>query len=668
MKNYRIYLCFAALLVIVAVLYPKEGKFKYEYSKGRPWAYETLIARFDFPLLKTEAEILREKEEKSSEIVDYYNFDSSVEEAKISEFVQAARDAGFSQALYRNVATQFSNLYQAGIVSEFSDEDISDKVIFVKHGKRYVQTPAVNVLSLYDAQVRINAATANLSMADSLFKVLNINNYIAPNLLFDANTTELAHKEAVDYISPTKGMIYAGQLIVSEGEMVTSDICQMLDSYKTEYKLSFGYAGSEWAMWLSHFLYALVFAVLLLLTIFFVDRSLLQDLRNVLFLTLMPLLSFFFVLIAYAIGHNTFYLMPFSVIVLYMDAFYKKAVVWPVYIVSLLPLMLIPEGGVQFFILYVVAGCVLLFAYERFSRGWLQFANAIFVFVAMMLVYTAGILASGDGDVVFKKMDVVLMACNAFLTVVLYPFVFVFEKAFSLVSYTKLTEMADTNNRLLQELQHRAPGTFQHSLQVANLAENAARKIGAYFMLVKVGALYHDIGKMENPACFVENRSEGTADYHKSLKPEESAHDIIKHVEDGMKLAKKFKIPSIVSDFIITHHGTTMTRYFYTKFCNEGGDEKVTEPFTYPGRRPQTKEEVILMMADAVEAAARTLKNYKEETISKLVDDIVAGKVAENQIETSDISLKELFIVKKSFKEYLMQIYHSRIVYPARKR
>lgn len=663
MKNYRIYLCFAVLMVLVTLLYPKEGKFKYEYTKGRPWAYETLIARFDFPLLKTEAEILKEKEERSSEIVDYFNYDGSVEENKISEMLKAAQDKEMSQSVARTIAAKLSSLYETGIASEFTGDDISDKVIFIKNGKRYIQTPAQNVLTLESAKAMMASYLAEIKADDKI----DISGFIAPNLIFDANTTRMAHKEAVDYISPTKGMIYAGQLIVSEGEMVTSDICQMLDSYKTEYKMSFGYAGSEWALWLSHFLIALAFAAILYFTILFIDRSLFQDIRKIIFLILMVLLSFLGAVISYSFGQSSFYLAPFTVLVIYMNAFFRKGVVWPVYLVALLPVMLIPDSGVQFYLIYAVSGFVLLHTYKHFSKGWLQFANAVFVFAAMMFVYSAMSLASGSEEIVFSNFDISLMACNAILTVVLYPFVFIFERVFLFVSYSKLLELSDTNNKALQELQVKAPGTFQHSLQVANLAENAAKKIGAYYMLVKVGALYHDIGKMENPACFVENRSEGTQDYHKTLTPEESAHDIIKHVEDGMALAKKYKIPGIVSDFILTHHGTTMTRYFYTKYCNEGGDELRTAPFTYGGRRPESKEEVILMLADSVEAAARTLKTYNETSISELVESIVSGKIQERQIEDSAVSLNELGLIKQSFKDYLMQIYHSRIVYPKRK-
>lgn len=670
MKNYRIYLGFGILLLAMLFLYPKDGKFRYEYSKGRPWIYETLIANFDFPLLKTEAEILREKEAKASEIIDYYNFDETVEVMKIEEFSKFCSDQKIEPAVARSLAASLGIVYKRGVISGFSEEDYSDKVIFIKNGKRYVQTPAVNVLTIDNAYNRIVTRLSERYPSidvDSVARAVSLKNYIAPNLVLDENTTQIAHKEAVNFISPTKGMIYSGQLIVSKGEIVTADISQILDSYKAEYKVSFGYAGSDLSLWLCHFLIVLALCAVLFFSFYFIERNIFKNIPRLLFLLLMVLLAFVGVVIAYNFGHRYFYIMPFTALVLFINAFFKKAIVYPVYIVSLLPLILIPEGGIEYFLMYAAAGGVLLFSYKNFSKGWKQFLNAFFIFFAMMIVYLAFNLLSNEGTFVMDHTEILFIGANAVLTVVLYPFVFVFEKIFGFVSYSRLQDLADTNNPLLQELQKTAPGTFQHSLQVANLAENAARKIGAYFTLVKVGALYHDVGKIENPLCFVENRTEGTEDYHANLSPEESARDIIRHVDDGMFLARRHKLPTQVSDFIISHHGTGMATFFYNTYCNAGGDATNTVPFTYNGRKPLSKEEVILMLADSVEAASRSIKDYNEESISKLVDDIVLGKVRDNQLEESDISLKEINNVKDSFKDYLMQMHHTRIAYPKRK-
>lgn len=284
----------------------------------------------------------------------------------------------------------------------------------------------------------------------------------------------------------------------------------------------------------------------------------------------------------------------------------------------------------------------------------------------MALVCLAFKLGAGNLAVAFKSTNFLFLGINAILVIMLYPFVFLFEKVFGFVSYARLWDLSDTNNKLLQQLRYKAPGTFQHSLQVANLAENAAREIGGDTMLVRVGALYHDVGKMENPMCFIENQAEGV-NYHAGLSPEESARAILRHVDDGLALARKNKLPDIVTDFIACHHGRSVTLYFYNVYCNNGGDPSNKEAFTYNGKLPRTKEQVVVMMADAVEAASRSLKDYSEESISALVERILASKLDDSQLAEADISIHDINVVKNSFKRYLQQIYHARIAYPKRK-
>ena len=247
-----------------------------------------------------------------------------------------------------------------------------------------------------------------------------------------------------------------------------------------------------------------------------------------------------------------------------------------------------------------------------------------------------------------------------------YPLLFLLEKIFSLVAVSTLKELSDTNNRLLQELARKAPGTYQHSLQVANMAERAVMAIRGDTRLAKVGAMYHDVGKITNPQCFIENQAPGL-NYHGDLTPIESAHDIIKHVDDGVELARKYNLPQVIIDFITTHHAKSQTGYFYSKFCNEGGDPLKVSDFTYKGTLPTSKEQVVVMMADAVEAASRTLKDYSQESISDLVEKITRQRIFDSQLVKADISIKEINIVKSVFKKHLQDIYHARIAYPAKK-
>ena len=669
MKNYRIYISFIVLAILMLVLWPKEGKFQYEYQKGRPWVYETLISPIDFPILKTEAEMLKEKEERASEMIAYYSYDPSVAAPRLEQFGRKAVELKLDERLTRELYDHLNEAYDRGIVSEFMADDLSDQVIAVKRDKRITEIPASDI---YDIERVFQVLRSDLVYdypdmdIDSIAGLLDFKSFIVPNLFFDQNTTQLVHREAVNYISPTKGMVYAGQLIVSEGETVTSDISQILDSYKAEYKLSYGYSGSPNALLASHLLEVLCILAIFFFSLYFIDRRLVVDLRKLIFLMLMLLFSFAGVAILFRVDQRLLYLFPFAVTVLFMNAFFRNEVVYAVFIVALLPLLLIPENGIELFFINLVGGSVALFAYGWLNRGWLQFLNVIFIFLAMALVCLAFKLGAGNLAVAFKSTNFLFLGINAILVIMLYPFVFLFEKVFGFVSYARLWDLSDTNNKLLQQLRYKAPGTFQHSLQVANLAENAAREIGGDTMLVRVGALYHDVGKMENPMCFIENQAEGV-NYHAGLSPEESARAILRHVDDGLALARKNKLPDIVTDFIACHHGRSVTLYFYNVYCNNGGDPSNKEAFTYNGKLPRTKEQVVVMMADAVEAASRSLKDYSEESISVLVERILASKLDDSQLAEADISIHDINVVKNSFKRYLQQIYHARIAYPKRK-
>lgn len=670
LKNYKTYICFAVLAIAMIVLYPQEGKFQYDYQKGRPWMYETLISPIDFPILKTQAEILSEKDEKASEMVDYFSADDNVGIDVIEKFNKLSIGSDLDQSLFRGITDILQEIYSKGVVSSFNSTDISDKVIFVKQNKRIVETPAsevYNIESAYDylkSNLAYDFAKYNL---DSLDHLLNLKSLIVPNLVYDEQMTQSLHKEAIDYISPTKGMVYAGQLIVSKGELVTADIEQLLDSYKAEYQMSFGYTGSKFSLIMSHILMVLAVVTLLFMTIFFVHPHIFVDMKRLIFILLLCFISYLATVLLRGINQQLLFFFPYAAFILYTASFFRRSSVYPVYLISLLPLLILSENGVELFLIDAVAGAIALLSFSIFSRGWIQFLNIIYIFAGMAVVYLSFKLSMNEWAQLFKSTELLFLLINAILVIVLYPFVFLFEKIFSLVSYSKLWDMTDTNNKLLQEMAQKAPGTFQHSIQVANLAENAARQIGANSMLVRVGALYHDVGKSKNPFCFIENQVPGVNDYHKDLTPIENARDIIRHVDDGIAIAKEYNLPQVVTNFIRSHHGTSQTLYFYNKYCNEGGDPDNKAPFTYDGILPTTKEQVILMMADAVEAASRSLKSYTKESISDLVDKILSVRLSDEQLSIADISISEINTIKESFKSYLMQIYHARIVYPAKK-
>ena len=315
--------------------------------------------------------------------------------------------------------------------------------------------------------------------------------------------------------------------------------------------------------------------------------------------------------------------------------------------------------------MYLISGVVGIQVFGYFNKGWLQFVTAFIVFMMMVLVWFAFRLIEGM-ETVSGYNVIWYMSLAAFMSVAGYPLIYLFEKIFSLVSNSKLVELSDTSNKLLRLLADKAPGTFQHSLQVMNLADAAARSIDANVLLVRAGALYHDIGKINNPQCFTENEAIGVK-YHEGLSLKESAQEIIKHVSDGMALAEKHGLPEEVKDFICTHHGTSSTGYFLTEYLNNGGDPDDVSAFYYNGKMPTTQEQVILMICDSVEAASRSLKDYSMESISALVERLVSAKVSDGLLSEADISLKQINIIKAEIKTYLQQMYHSRVAYPKRK-
>ncbi|MCI2082243.1 MAG: HDIG domain-containing protein [Bacteroidales bacterium] len=671
LKNYRLYVALALVFVITFIFYPREGKFPYQYQKGSSWTYETLISPFDFPILKTESELLKEKEEKASEVIPYYTYHSDFT-GRIDAF-DRQRGAVDSTETYNKVTevvnSALRKIYEKGVVSSFEGEDISDKVIFVQKDKRAVETPAIDVFDVDDAKDYIKGrlkAETDVTNLDTLMQTLHLENYIAPNLIYDSRTTESIHREAVDYISPTSGMFYAGQLIVSKGEIITSDIEQLLNSYKAEYENNYGYSGSTLALRFGQAIILLAVIALLFILLFLSYPEAFSHLNQFYYFLMLFLLAF---LTTVALQHyrpSLLYLVPYTVTVLYLLSFFPSKIVFPIYAVILLPVLFVANNGTTIFFMNLVAGAILIISYRKFNRGWLQFVNSLIVFAVMLAIYLAFIAISS----VELKPDyhiILLIFLNSLLVVACFPLSLLFEKIFGLLSKSRLFELSDTNNPLMQLLAQKAPGTFQHSLQVANLAEAAARKIGANTMLVRVGALYHDIGKIENPQCFIENQAPGV-DYHKGLSPKESAALIIKHVDDGVVIAKKYNLPQVVIDFIRTHHGKSQTLYFYNKYCNDGGNPDDIAEFTYHGDYPWTKEQVIIMMADAVEASSRSLKDYSAKSISSLVDKIVGMRLSGDQLSCADISIKDINIVTASFKNDLQRVYHARIAYPERKK
>ena len=667
-RSFKAYLPLIALFLVMVFVMPRSPKFNYDYKKGSPWLYETLIAQFDFPILKTDEQIQAEQEKNGSVVIPYFRLDAKV--AAQSGNLISSMELGEWSEVKPALADAMAVLYSKGIVSSAKDldRDSGDGLIFVQKDRRASKVPVSEVYVQEDAEAYLREVIVTSwpeCNVDSLFTAAGIGSLVVPNLIYDSQTTELVHDESVKYVSNTQGVVKVGQVIVSEGEIVTAEIEQLLKSYELEYDKSVGYAGSRGFMWVGNVILAFSLVLVLFLALCYCNFRVFDEYNKYLYL----LMIFAFAAIASSLvareDPSMYYLMPFTLISLYLLAFFSKRIVFSVYFISLLPMLIFAPNGVELFVIYLVAGSVGMLVFGFFNRGWLQFVTALIVFAVMAVVWGAFRLVDGVKGIA-DYHTVLDMALAAFLSVAGYPLIYLFERIFGLVSNTKLADLSDTNNKLLRMLADKAPGTFQHSLQVMNLADAAARSIDANVLLVRAGALYHDIGKIANPQCFTENQTAGVR-YHEDLTPKESAQEIIRHISDGLALAEKHGLPHVIMDFISSHHGTSSTGYFYTKYLNDGGDPDDVAAFFYDGFKPVTKEQVVLMICDSVEAASRSLKHYSAESISALVDSIVDGKMSQGQFSEADISIREINSIKEAIKSYIQQMYHSRVSYPKRK-
>lgn len=666
----KISLSFLIAAILVTALIPSQGKFKYEYKKGRPWKYETLIAPVDFPILKSEQELRDERESRASEVIPYFIYNADVSSEQLRLLWDQASKVGVEKEIIDNISSSFGSIYERGLVETFVESEVPGSLIVVKRDRVNSEMSVMEIFRRDGAVAFIRDALLRQFPEielDAIIEKLRINDLLVPNLKFDADATELAHKSALDYISPSKGMIYSGQLIVTEGETVTADIEQLLDSFRAEYNISLGFSGSIILLKGGHFLLVASLLLILFVTLFFLKIEVFLDMNKLHFMLVQFVLVALITVVIRDINPKYLYLVPFSVIALYVTSFFATKIVIPLYLIFLTPLLLIAQNGLELYILNAFAGAVAILTFTWWDRGWLQFVNSFFIFIALSLAYISFRLTEDGSISSVDSSYLVYLFWNALFVVGSYPLLFLFEKIFGLVSNSRLRDLSDTNSPLMQSLAENAPGTFHHSLQVATLAESAAREIGAYALLARVGALYHDIGKMSNPLCFIENQQHGN-EFHKGLTPQESARYIIQHVDDGVTIAKKSRLPQIIIDFILSHHAKSRTDYFFNQYINSGGDDSEAADFTYNGILPSYKEQVIVMMADAVEAASRSLRDFSEKSVSDLVEKMANTRIFDEQLINADISVKEIFIIKEVFKKRLMQAHHSRIKYPERKR
>lgn len=672
--NRKVLLPLGVLFVLLTLAFPRSSKFAYDYKTGSAWNHETLLAQFDFPILKTEEQLREERAQSKNVIVPYYKYRQDV----VDNSVKAAQDLklGSYSSLRPAIVSALNSIYSNGVVSDEgikldkSQDDPAGAVIYIQKDKRASKKPADEVYKESAARARLLSILTEKRPevnVDSILRSSGAYDLIVPNLDYDARTTELVNTEASSGISTTQGFVRAGQLIVSEGEIVTSEVEQILDSYKVEYENNMGYGGPKFHFWAGNAVIAFVLVLLFFLIIYFLNDRLFLDTGRFWYLIFLFVLFTYVTLFLAKHSPRALYIFPMTLAGLYLEAFFKNKIIFPLCCLYFLPMLIFADNGVVHFVISLVSSLAAVFVFKYFSTGWMQFVTAGIAFAAQLVTYFGFRLVDLVNDDPYQTILYMFISC--LLIVAGYPLIYIFERMFNLLSASRLRELCDTNNTLLRDLETKAPGTFQHSLQVMNMTETAARAIDANIELVRAGALYHDIGKMMNPLCFVENDSisHTGAGYHDKLSPKQSAIDIIRHVQDGMDLAAKNHLPAMLKEFIVTHHGTSAATYFYNKYLNDGGDPADVQDFFYKGHKPRTKEQVILMICDSLEAASRTLKEHTPEAYSAFVEKIVKSKIDAGQFDEAEISIRDISAVKEAMKTYLAQMQHERVEYIERK-
>lgn len=673
-KSFKILVPTFVLVAVLTVIMPRYGEFEYQYRKGSRWNYETLVAPFDFPVLKTADQIKNEKEKMGGMFVPYYRYSSTVFDGMSKDIRIAVPDS--IEWVAREIIGKLEPYYQRGVLPDEMDYDIDSAIntdiLFVLKDKQAYKTVREELYPLKTVKTALSnfifsmdtSVTAALNV-DSLLAKTSFYEMIVPNLIYDKSTAERVHNESIVEVSPTSGIFRAGDVIVESSEIVTADIEQILDSYKAEFENSVGYNGPDYLIWTANFLISLILSGMVLILIMFTKPSILKHSNEYMFILCVFLLACVSTFLFNKFPERYIYLMPYPVFALFYQAFFRKKVVLPLYALSLLPILVFCQDGAQLYVMHLFAGVVAIYAFTYFNRGWRQFLAALFIFFAMFLVYFTFVIRDGAAAGLNYR-EILFLFLGSLSCVLTYQLIYLFEIAFGLVSVSRLVELSDTSSPLIRLLADKAPGTFQHSLAVMNMADAAGRSVDANVPLLRAAALYHDVGKIQNPVCFIENQTSG-GDYHQNLTPEESASEIIHHVTDGLSIAEKYGVPPVIREFISTHHGTTSTGYFYTKYLNAGGNAENSSAFFYPGPRPQTKEQVILMLCDALEAASRTIRDYSAESVSDFVDSIYETKKNEGQFDDAVITLKELGQIRSVLKDHIVQAHHGRIIYPKRK-
>lgn len=665
---------FLLSILLITYFYPRTQKFQYSFSEGRPWQYSLLTAPFDFPIFKSAEQYQAEQDSILVFYEPYYVIDKNVSTNAIADFDADTNLKSNLKALDPDyiiyIRSKLQEVYDQGIMNSDDHAKVTNsetKSVRLKEGNMATSRRIAEFNTIRSAYEQILADKPD-KLDERLLKSADINNYLRENITYDASTSEKAKNEFIQQVSPSTGMVQAGQRIIDEGEIIDSHTYTILSSLKrvTEER-SGGDSRNSWTI-IGELLLTLVLMGSFYLYLLFFRPYEYRNRKHVIFMLL--LITFFVILTAVSVRFTLFnvYIIPFTIVTILIRTFIDSRTALFASIVTILLSSLMVPNSFEFIVIQITVAMVSIFMLKELTERSQLIRSSFFILLTYNLVYI-GLMLYGHG--VMKDIEWIVpiyFLINFIFVMFSYLLVYVFEKTFGFISGVSMVELANINKPLLKDLSEKAPGTFQHSMQVSNLATAAASRIGANASLIRTGALYHDIGKMVNAAFFTENQSAGM-NPHTGLPFEESARIIISHVKDGVKLAKQYGLPKQIIDFIETHHGTSMPKYFYVSWKNANPGKEINEDaFHYPGPNPFTKETAIMMMADAVEAASRSLQEYNEETLRILVNKIIDIQLSEGYFKKAPITFRDVDIVKDVFVEKLKTIYHSRIAYPELKK
>lgn len=654
-------------VIIIVMFLPRNSGPQFRYDVGKPWMYSSLIAKFDFPIYKTEDAIKAEQDSIIQGFEPYYNYNQKVEKEQVSRFVSTYKDGipGLPYDYVATIADRLHRLYQAGIMDAPEYSDISKdttSLIRIVSGKKATNIEIMCIYSTMTAYEQL-FSDPKLAAQRQTLQRCNLNEYIQPNLKYDKERSETEITDILSGIPLASGMVLSGQKIIDRGEIVDEYTYRVLNSFEKETQRRSATVSAIPSTIAGQVVFVGILIMLFSIFLRLFRKDYFDKPRSITMLYAM--ITIFPILVSVMMEHNilSVYALPFAIAPIFIRVFMDSRTAFISHVTMILICAAAVKYQYEFIIVQLVAGLVAIYSLRELSQRAQLFKTAVLVTIGSSSMYFALQLMQDNSITAMDHNMYKYFVTNGVLLLFAYPMMLIVEKAFGFISNVTMIELSNTSKELLRNLSEVAPGTFQHSVMVGNLAAEIANKIGAKAQLVRTGAMYHDIGKMKSPAFFTENQV-GTNPLDKMTRID-AAQIVISHVTEGLKLAEKHNLPGIIKDFIKTHHGTGKTKYFYISYKNEHPDEPVDDSlFTYPGPDPSTREQAILMMADTVEAASRSLPEYTEESISNLVNHLIDQQVNEGFFKHCPITFHDIAVAKQVLTERLKSVYHTRTSYP----